>query len=74
LTLHNVMMLTPMWKGLTDQLKRQADIVGKALRLLSEGKLKLLISGEFPLADAARAQTFLSEGKAAGKVVLRISS
>jgi NADPH2:quinone reductase len=72
LTLHNVMMLTPMWKGLTDRLKAQATIVGKALQLVAEGKLRLLLSESFALADAGKAQAFLESGKAVGKVTLRI--
>jgi NADPH2:quinone reductase len=72
LSLHNVMMLTPMWKGLTDRLKAQATIVGKALQLVAEGKLRLLLSESFALADAGKAQAFLESGKAVGKVTLRI--
>lgn len=72
LTLHNVMMLTPMWKGLTRRLKDQAEIVSKALDLVAEGKLKLRLSESFGLADAAKAHSFLESGKAVGKVTLRI--
>lgn len=72
LTLHNVMMLTPMWKGLTERLKAQALVVGKALQLVAEGKLRLLRSESFALADAGKAQAFLESGKAVGKVTLRI--
>lgn len=74
LTLHNVMMLTPMWRGLTQRLRGQAAIVAKALQLVAEGRLKLRISECFALADAAKAQAFLESGKSAGKVVLRIAS
>lgn len=72
LTLHNVMMLTPMWKGLTERLKAQAAIVSKALQLVAEGKLKILLSGSFALADADKAHAHLESGKALGKVTLRI--
>lgn len=72
LTLHNVMMLTPMWKGLTNRLKAQAEIVAKALALVAEGKLKIRLAESFPLADAGKAQAFLESGKAVGKVTLRI--
>lgn len=70
LTIHNVMMLTPMWKGLTDRLKAQAAIVAEALQLVAGGKLTLHIAGTFPLAEAAEAHHFLESGKAIGKVVL----
>mgnify|MGYP001806366171 CR=1 FL=1 len=72
LTLHNVMMLTPMWKGLTERLKAQAAIVSKALQLVAEGKLKILLSDSFALADADKAHAYLESGKALGKVTLRI--
>lgn len=74
LTLHNVMMLTPMWKGLTARLKEQAAIVAKALQLVAEGKLKIMLSESFSLADAAKAHRFLESGKAVGKVTLRINA
>ena len=72
LTLHNVMMLTPMWKGLTGRLKAQAEIVAKALQLVAEGKLKIRLSESFALADAGKAHAFLEGGKAIGKVTLRV--
>lgn len=72
LTLHNVMMLTPMWKGLTARLRQQADIVRKALALVAEGKLSIRHAETFALADAGKAHEFLESGKATGKVTLRI--
>lgn len=73
LTLHNVMMLTPMWKGLTQRLKDQAEIVEKALELVAQGRLKLRLSESFALADVGKAHSFLESGKATGKVTLRIA-
>jgi len=72
LTLHNVMMLTPMWKGLTNRLRAQTEIVAKALQLVAEGKLKIRLSECFALADAGKAHAFLEGGKAVGKVTLRV--
>jgi NADPH2:quinone reductase len=72
LTIHHVMMLTPMWKGLTERLKAQAAIVAEALMLVAAGKLKLRIAARFPLAQAAEAHQFLESGQAIGKVVLTI--
>lgn len=73
LTLHNVMMLTPMWKGLTERLKAQAEIIRQALHLVGQGKLKILLSETFALNDVAKAHGFLESGQALGKVTLRIA-
>ena len=73
LTLHNVMMLTPMWKHLADRLKQQAAIIAEALKLVAGGRLKIRVAESFALAEAAKAQSCLESGQAAGKVVLRIS-
>jgi len=72
LTIHNVMMLTPMWLGLRRHLRRQADRVAKAMRLLSEERLRIAIDRTFPLAEAAEAHRHLESGQALGKVVLEI--
>lgn len=72
LTIHNVMMLTPMWLGLADRLAEQAAIVRQALDLVAQGRLRLQIGAEFPLSEAGAAQSLLESGKAVGKVVLRI--
>lgn len=71
LTLHSVMMLTPMWKGLETRLKEQAAIVAKGLALVAAGKLSIRHAATFDLADAAAAHAFLEGGKAMGKVTLR---
>ena len=72
LTLHNVMMLTPMWKGLSDRLRQQARIVSEALQLVAAGRLRIRLDESFALADAAKAHAHLESGKAVGKVTLRI--
>jgi NADPH2:quinone reductase len=71
LSLHNVMMLTPMWKGLKERLQAQAAIIARSLELVAEGKLRIMLAESFTLADAAKAQAFLESGKAMGKVILR---
>jgi NADPH2:quinone reductase len=71
LSIHNVMMLTPMWKGLEERLQAQAAIIARSLELVAEGKLKILLAESFTLADAAKAQALLESGKAIGKVTLR---
>lgn len=72
LTLHNLMMLTPMWLGLKHRLRRQAEIVEEAMALLATGELKLHIDSTFPLAEAASAHRRLEAGGMMGKIVLRI--
>lgn len=73
LTIHNVMMLTPMWKRLEQRLREQAEIVRQALVLVAAGQLVIRHAESFPLAEAGRAQAFLESGKAVGKVTLRIT-
>ena len=70
LTIHNVMMLTPMWRGLTAALHRQADRVRRSIDLLASGKLRLAIDRVFPLAEAAAAHRRLESGESIGKIVL----
>lgn len=72
LTLHSVMMLMPMWKGLEGRLREQAAILRQALDLVASGKLKVRHAATFALAEAGRAQAFLESGKAIGKVTLQI--
>ncbi|MSP83574.1 MAG: hypothetical protein EXQ94_11790 [Alphaproteobacteria bacterium] len=43
LTIHNVMMLTPMWLGLRPRLAAQARIVASCLDLMARGKLELRV-------------------------------
>lgn len=72
LTLHNVMMLTPMWLGLKDRLRRQAEIVEEAIAFLASGELSLHIAATFPLGEAAEAHRRLEAGGMIGKIVLTI--
>ena len=73
LTVHNVMMLTPMWKGLTARLAEQAQILRQALALVAAGKLTLRHAATFALEDVASAHEYLEGGQATGKVTLQIS-
>lgn len=72
LTIHQVMMLTPMWKGLESRLREQAGILREALGLVQSGKLKIRLSERFNLADAAKAHAYLESGQSSGKVTLAI--
>ena len=73
LTIHNVMMLTPMWKRLNLRLAEQANILRGALELVAKGKLSIRHAATFPLAEAGKAHSFLESGEAIGKVTLQIS-
>jgi NADPH2:quinone reductase len=70
LTIHNVMMLTPMWRGLSERLRAQARHVRRGLALLAEGKLQVIVDRTFPLREAAAAHDYLEGGHAIGKVAL----
>jgi NADPH:quinone reductase-like Zn-dependent oxidoreductase len=72
LTIHNVMMLTPMWRGLAARYPGQADCVRRALAHVAAGRLRFVIDRTFPLAEAAAAHRHLESGKAVGKIVLTI--
>ena len=73
LTIHNVMMLTPMVLGLQARLDAQAGIVAEGLRLLAEGQLRVAIGDTFALADIAAAHARLDAGGFMGKIVLSIA-
>ncbi len=73
LSIHNVMMLTPMWRRLKPQLYRQAGIIRQAVAWLARGDLEVRIEAAFPLAEAASAHRRLEAGGLAGKIVLDIS-
>ena len=72
LTIHNVMMLTPMWLGLVDRLRAQAQHVRDGLALVAEGKLRVIVDRVFALDEAAAAHAYLESGKAIGKIALSI--
>jgi NADPH2:quinone reductase len=69
-TIHNVMMLTPMWKGLRMHLVRQAAILQRAIEWLAEGKVFVRIQDRFPLVKAAEAHRMLESAGGSGKIIL----
>ena len=73
LTLHNLMMLSPMWLGLADRLAAQGAILRQALALLATGRIEVHIAKTFPLPEAAAAHTFMEAGGMTGKIVLDIA-
>jgi NADPH2:quinone reductase len=66
------MMLLPMWRGLTDRLAAQAEIVETCLSLLSSGKLTVHISNCLPLDKVGEAHRLIEAGGMTGKIVLQI--
>lgn len=72
LSLHGLMMLTPMWKGLDMRLQDQAQIIRDGLKLVAAGRLIIRHAATFRLAAAADAHAFLESGKAVGKVTLQM--
>lgn len=69
-TIHNVMMLTPMWKGLRSHLVRQAAILQRAMEWLAERKVFVRIQDRFPLVKAAEAHRMLESAGGSGKIIL----
>ncbi len=72
LTIHNVMMLTPMWLALKDHLNRQAGIVRQTIPYLAGGEIKMRIEEVFPLSEASAAHARIEAGGMSGKIVLDI--
>ena len=64
------LMLTPMYRGLTAARRHQADILERCARLFDEGRLRVHVSGTYPLAEAAEAHRRLEAGGMIGKLVL----
>jgi NADPH:quinone reductase len=73
LSVLNVMMLTPMWRGLTAYMEAQAGMVAKGIDWLAEGKLSVEINRSFPLEQAADAHRLLEAGGITGKIVLTMA-
>jgi NADPH2:quinone reductase len=71
-TIHNLMMLTPMWKGLRPHLIRQAAILQRAMSWLAEGNVFVRIQDRFPLAQAKEAHQSLESAGGSGKIILTV--
>lgn len=70
LSIHNVMMLTPMWKGLSAHRRRQKRILERALDWLASGKIHVNIVATYPLGEVASAHHALQSEGGRGKIVL----
>jgi NADPH:quinone reductase-like Zn-dependent oxidoreductase len=73
LSIHNVMMLTPMWFGLEAERRRQGDCVRCAMNWLAEDRIKPNVTATYPLEEVSAAHTQLEKGSMAGKIVLTMS-
>lgn len=73
LTVHAVMMLTPMILGLQDRLDAQARVLERGLALLADGRLAVHVSEVFDRHDLRSAHRRLDAGHTTGKLVLRIA-
>lgn len=71
LSLHNEMVLTPMWLGLQDRLASQAKIVRDVLSLMQTGRVRILIGEALHLSRVADAHALIEKG-ATGKIVLSV--
>jgi NADPH2:quinone reductase len=73
LSIHNVMMLTPMWFGLEAERRRQGDCVRRAMNWLAEDRIRSNVTATYPLEEVSAAHTQLEKGSMAGKIVLTMS-
>jgi NADPH2:quinone reductase len=73
LSIHNVMMLTPMWYGLEVERRRQGEIVRHAMNWLAEDRIRPNVVATYPLEAVAAAHTQLEKGSMAGKIVLTMT-
>lgn len=73
LTIHNVMMLTPMWFGLESHQVRQAEIVRNLIGNLCDGSIAVDVNAVFGLDEVVAAHRLLDAGGLTGKIVLDVS-
>jgi NADPH:quinone reductase len=74
LTVHNVMMLTPMLLGLQARLDHQATLVARGLEMLARGEIQVIIDSRYELGDIVAAHARLDTGSCTGKIVIDISA
>jgi NADPH2:quinone reductase len=72
LSIHNVMMLTPMWLGMEGERRRQGEIVRRAMDWLGSGRIKVNVNATYPLEQVAEAHRHLEQGGMTGKIVLMV--
>lgn len=67
------LMLTPMLQGMVEAQQHQAEILEQCATWMDEGKLKIHVTHQLPLEDAAIAHQLLETGSIAGKIILLIN-
>ncbi len=70
--IHYEVMLAPQHFALHAARVEQGKILEYGARLIEQGRLKVHVSGELPLRDAAEAHRRIGGGSTTGKIVLRI--
>lgn len=71
-SIHYELMLTPLHLGLHAARLAQRRILEAGTKLMEQGQLKIHVSQELPLGQAADAHRLLETGHTTGKIVLRI--
>ncbi|MGJ5673669.1 MAG: zinc-dependent alcohol dehydrogenase family protein [Nostochopsis sp.] len=64
------LMLTPILEGMVEGQQHQAEILAECAKYIDAGKLKIHVSHELPLAEAAKAHQLIESGSTTGKIVL----
>jgi len=67
------LMLTPMLLNLVEAQQHHGEILAECADWIDQGKLRIVVSHQFPLEDAAKAHQLLESGSIAGKIVLLLS-
>lgn len=66
------LMLTPMVLNLEDALAHHGEILTRCADWMAEGRLKVHVSHQLPLAEAAEAHSLIEAGGMTGKIVLKV--
>jgi NADPH:quinone reductase len=66
------LMLTPMQLGMVKVQQHHGEILAQCATWIDEGKLKVIVSHELALTEAAKAHKLLETGSMTGKIVLLI--
>ena len=59
-------------RGMSEVVQNNGDELAQIGKLIDEGKIKVVVSETFPLADASKAQTKADMGHTRGKIVLKV--
>jgi NADPH2:quinone reductase len=72
-SVHHVMMLAPMLYKLHSRLRDQASYLAEGLKLLEEGRVRVLVEKTFPWQEIAAAHSYMESGGIVGKTVIEIT-